>query len=322
MTRKSNTLTLVLLIWSTLAPRLDAENIPTTSVDIPVVVADFNNKIVKSLGPQDFSAQFGDTPVPVGEVFLDDGPKRIALILDASGSIPSDEWKLELESALVLLGQARLNDQFAFLVVGVEGNSTSFLSPGAVKDQLKGMEKSRPQPAGAGERIYDSIFEAANRCDPPQFGDTIFLVGHDQDSGSKASLDSIRDVIFNKHLRFLGLSFTDRLVGLPAGTDANKPLPKEFGPTGLELVTLKTGYYFSFHSVQSLRLPGQIPIFKEFLGDLYAWIAQPYRLRISSPASNKKYQLRVSVKDSERRRIHQNGIHSPQYLRLDPVLAD
>jgi len=321
MAGKCKALIAVLFLGGAILSRSDAQAL-TNSIDIPVVVAGFNNKIVRGLGSEDFSVRLGDVPAQVGNVSLDDGPKRVALILDASRNIPEEEWKLQVESAMFLLKHARPNDRFAFLIVSAEGTSNSFLTADEVEQRLEGLAKSRPKVTEASERIYDAIFEAANRLSPSQFGDTIFLIGHHQDAGSKTSIEGIREVLFTNDLRFLGLSIAERLQGLPPGADLNKPLPKSFGPTELELVALNTGYYFSFHSVGSVNTPGQMPLFNEFLGDLYEWIAEPYRVGIISNRPNNKSELIVNIRDSERRKIHQSGIHNPRYLWPRTVPAD
>jgi hypothetical protein len=82
----------------------------------------------------------------------------------------------------------------------------------------------------------------------------------------------------------------------------------------LELLSAETGYFFSFHSVQSVNYPGQMSLFKNFLADLYAWIEEPYRLNIPASAVRGKTKLEINVTDLERRKIHKDGIHYPRSL--------
>src|SRR5579863_2701215 len=76
-----------------------AQQTPPPSCNVPVVVTRFVSssrsvELVKNLGPRDFTAQLGTAPGVIASASIDSGPKRIALILDASSSIPEDEWKL------------------------------------------------------------------------------------------------------------------------------------------------------------------------------------------------------------------------------------
>jgi hypothetical protein len=60
------------------------------------------------------------------------------------------------------------------------------------------------------------------------------------------------------------MSFTDPLRGkLPP--DLNKPLPANVGMEKTDQISHATGYFFSFHSVQVLNIPGQYHFSKDFL---------------------------------------------------------
>lgn len=291
-----------------------AQQLEAESCEVPVVVADFNNELVQDLAPIDFSARLGNVPMAVSNASIDGGPKRVAIILDASKNIPEDEWKLETEMAARFVEHARPNDRFAFLVIGAESTATSLLSSGEVVDRLRALAGSRPAPSEGSEKIYDSVLAAVNRLNPPQFGDAIFLFGHQEDFGSTANADHVLDAVMRGRLRFYGMSFADRFAKLPAGRDPNKPLPKGFGRSKLETLSAETGYFFSFHDVRSLNYPGQIPLFENFLGDLYAWIAEPYRVQLSGSGVKDKTELEISVKNPEARKIHREGVHYPRSL--------
>jgi len=291
-----------------------AQQLATGTCDVPVVVAGFDNKLIQDLSPSDFVVRIGGGPMAIASASIDRNPKRVALILDASRNIPKEEWELETEMAAVFVKNARPKDQFTFSMVGAEGTTASFLSSDELATRLQESTSSRPTPSDANEKIYDALLVAANRFDPPQFGDAIFLFGHHEDSGSTASSDRVVDAILRNKLRFFGMSFADELAKLPSGFDLNKPLPKGFGRSQLDLLSAETGYYFSFHAVQSLHIPGQIPLFQNFLADLYAWIAEPYRLQIPASTIKGKTQLEITVANMETRKMHKDGIRYARSL--------
>jgi hypothetical protein len=307
-------LTLCLAISFLQSSESFAQQVPAESCDVPVVVTHYDNELVQGLTPTDFSVHLGDIASTVDSASVDGGPKRVALILDASRNIPEDEWKLETEMAASFVGHARSKDRFAFLVIGAEGTAASLLSFDDVAERLQQLAGSRPAATEANERIYDALLTAVNRLDPPQFGDAIFLFGHHEDFGSATAPDHVLDLILKNRLRFYGMSFADPLAKLPPGFDLNKPLPKSFGRSKLELLSAETGYFFSFHAVHNLKIQGQMQLFKGFLADLYAGIAEPYRLRIPASSIKDQTRLEITVTNLETRKIHQDGIHNPHSI--------
>src|SRR5579862_1217884 len=305
-------LTLCLAIYSLQPSKTSAQQAAGQSCDFPVVVADFNNRLVRDLATADFSVRLGEVPRTVSNSSVDSGPKRVGIILDASRNIPEDEWRLETETAASFVENARPKDLFSFLVIGAKGTEGALLSSGEVEERLRQLAGSRPASSEGSERIYDAVLAAVNRLAPPQFGDAIFLFGHHEDIGSTTNADHVRDVVLRNRMRFYGISFADRLAKLPPGHDLNKPLPKGFGRSNLELLSAETGYFFSFHDVRSLNYPGQMPLFKNFLADLYAWIAEPYRLRFSGFDIKDETGLEIEVKNLDPQKLHRNGIHYPR----------
>ena len=284
-----------------------AQQVGAGTCDVPVVVADYSNQLVRDLVPAEFSVSLAGARQPLDSASIDGGPKRIAIILDASENIPDDEWKLETEMAQSFVGNARPEDRFAFFVIGEGHTETSFLSANEVTARLQKLAGSRPT-----EKIYDALLSAVKRLDPPQFGDAIFLFGHHEDFGSEVDFDQIRERILRNKLRFYGMSFADPLKKLPPGFDLNRPTG--LTSSKLESLSAETGYFFSFHAVHNLNQPGQMSLFKGFLSDLYAGIAEPYRLSIPKSGMKDEARLEVSVTNLEARRMHQDGIHYPHLL--------
>jgi hypothetical protein len=297
-------------------PQLSAQD---GSCDVPLVVSHFvaakeTVELVTDLTPKDLTVRVGGSPGTVKNASVDSGSKRIALILDASKKVPEDEWKLETEMAVSLIENARALDRFSLFLVGVDGVAGPFLPLGDMQAKLRDMTSSRPVTADGGERIYDALLAAAKRLDPPEFGDTIFVFGHPDDSGSNATAEQVEEIILRNLLRFYAVSFTDPLRGkLPPGFDLNKPLPRNAIPSGADNISHATGYFFSYHSVEALRFPGQLTLLEGFLSDLYAGIAKPYRLSIS-PNPSDKAALDLAVVKAETRNIRRDDVHYPHFI--------
>ena len=289
------------------------------SCDVPLVVTRFapttaQVELVTDLVPKDLSVRVGGSPSTVKSASIDSGSKRIALILDASKKVPKDEWKLETEMAATLIENGRALDRFALYLVGVDASFGPFLPLGDIQAKLRDMASSRPEAVDGNERIYDALFAAAKLLDPPEFGDTIFLFGHPDDLGSQATPEQVQEIILRNRLRFYAMSFTNPLRGkIPPGFDLNKPLPKGAIPGGADNISHATGYFFSYHSVDTLNFPGQMTLLEGFLGDLYAGIARPYRLKIIQTASGKS-AIDLTIVNGETRNIRQGDVHYPHFI--------
>jgi len=298
---------------------VSAQKIPDHSCDVPLVVTRFVPssgavELVQDLTAKDLTVKVGGTSSTVENASIDRGGKRIGLILDASKNIRPDEWKLETKMAVSLIEHARPEDKIALFLIGVDIPAGSFLAASEVRARLHALASSRPKAQDGSEKIYDALLLAAQRLDPSEFGDSILLFGHPDDSGSKANSEQVQEQILRNRLRFYGVSFTDPLLGkLPPGFDLNKPLPANVGMEKTDQISHATGYFFSFHSVQALNFPGQLSLFKGFLGDLYTGIAEPYRLKIDLNTAGEA-SVDLSIKDGGARNIRQGDVHYPHFL--------
>jgi von Willebrand factor type A domain. len=283
-----------------------SQQVTNETCEISVVVTNFLNQADRDLTPADFSVRVGGVPKAVHSASIEAGAKRIVLILDASRNIPGDQWKLETEMAQSFVGKARTKDQFALVVVGSKAAEESFMSSDEVAARLQKLVRS-----DGAERVYDALLTAEHLLDTPQFGDVIFLFGHDKDFGSAATFDHVRELILKNRLRLYGISFANLLARLPPGFNLNKPVPAGFGLSKLESLSRETGYAFSFFDVYAINLPGQMPRFKNYLSDLYAGIAEPYRLNFLAMPIKGKTGIEIKVADMEARKIRDENIHYP-----------
>jgi hypothetical protein len=128
----------------------------------------------------------------------------------------------------------------------------------APRERLKQLAKHRPASAGVAETTYEALSAAAQRFEPPAFGDALFSFGHPDDSGSKATADQVRELLLRNRFRFYAISFTDPLKGkLPPNFDLNKPLPSSVRFPDLTRISADTGYFFHFIRSSSYSFPGK-----------------------------------------------------------------
>jgi hypothetical protein len=272
-------------------------------------------ELVKNLGPKDLMVRLGGVPIALESAAVDGAAKRVAIILDARANLPNEEWKLEVEMATSFVTNARSEDRFALSFVGMDDATDSLLSSSEVAERLRNLSSARPATTGSSGKVYDTLFAAVNRLSPPEFGDALFLFGRPEDSGSKVDPDHLRELILKNRLRLYGVSFSDPISEqLPRGFNPNKPLPATVVIPKLDDMCAATGYFFSYHSVKSIMFPGQIPLFKNFLADLYAGIAEPYRLRIPVAGAQGPLKLELSVTNPKKRNKNAYDVHYPRAI--------
>jgi hypothetical protein len=302
----------LLLPW--LSMQSFAQQARSESCDVPIVVTRFDTSF-QDLDTRDFLVHLGTSPVTLESASVDRGPKRVALILDGSRYVPDNEWKVETEMAAVLVGYARPIDSFSLQLVGRENATQGLLSPAEAKEQLRELWSSRPPRVDSSERVYDALFAAARRLDPPKFGDALVLFGHMYDVGSKTTPDRLLGLIMKGKLRILGFDFSDPLPAtMPPGFDPNNFPPESAAPKELDKMIRETGYRFDFEAMESLNRPGQMRVFESFLADLYKRISEPYRLRALAFASSSRIKLEIKIANSEDRKIRPTDMYYPRFI--------
>jgi hypothetical protein len=283
--------------------------------DVPFVARRFDTisyrtEQIRNLTADNFSIQLSGSPVQPVSVSLDDSPKRTLLLIDARTSVPHEEWGLQTSMAAYVANQGRPEDHFILALVGCDDAPKDF-NPQAAIEQLRSWESSRPASNGD-ERLYDALVSAARRLDPSRFGDTIFLFGHPEDSASKASAGELRDLLLKKGIRLFGLSFKDPLrEKFPNGFDPNKPMPRGTFPE-LSDVSLATGAFYSFHSLESLKHESP-SLFKAWLASIYEGISEPYRVTLPMAGRTGLLDLRIALKNYQSR-VNPGDIHHPMFV--------
>ena len=230
------------------------------------------------LRPEDLVVHVGSDQGIVESMKVDGGPKRVALILDPSRNVPDQEWNLEAEMAARMVEIARPDDRFLLFLEGIDRPNAQFLSPEETDRQLRAMTFNRPSTSDSTERAYDTLLDAVRRLDPPAFGDALILFGHAEDAESKTDPDQLLELILRSRQRLFGFSFREPM-----------------GDPKLDQMSRETGYFVSFHQVESLKEPLQMTLLNGFMSDVYAWIAQPYRLRIRPVRAKEAASLRIEV---------------------------
>jgi len=303
-------------------PSLTAQESPKDSCEIPLVVTRYtqsyaSREIVRDLTPQNIDAHPDEEPISVTSIRLDDGPKRLAILLDASKNVPAEEWQLQTEMAAKFLEYARPSDKFSIFLVGVPAPSEPFYSSKAAIERLKKLHKDRPSATESGERNYDALAVAAQSLTPSLFGDSIFFFGHDADEESKTDPAQLTKMLLQNHIRVYAISF--RSPQFPPNFDPNKGVPAFTEGSKLPEITRASGTFFSYHDVHVFQMSGQKQLFENFLGDLFLMVADPYRLTVPVGTSPEPRKLSLSIKDAKQLRIDKDEVRFPRSIYPCPL---
>jgi hypothetical protein len=166
---------------------------------------DSKQVLAQDFSPDNFQLRIAGAPIALHAVTLDKGPKRIAIVLDASTLVSPEDWQWQLESARKLLAFSREMDTFAFVLVSADTEVQGFVSRDRTKACLKRLRATRPVASDAAAKVYETLTTAAQLLDPPQFGDTVVFFGQGVDSGTSTQPDTLKHLFVQQRLRFYAL---------------------------------------------------------------------------------------------------------------------
>lgn len=295
-----------------LALMAKAQELPCTSRTVFATAIDREGSPLRGLTAKDFRARFRGKPAEVRSATLDMGPRRIVLVLDASGSMTSGEaWDAATVLAQDLYRFAPWNISFALVIfaskvlrtVGWEERLTLFGTLAA----LPANRALAPQ----GQRktaLYDAVARALQLLEPPQMGDVIYVITDGgEDNSSKTERSKIRRQMLGREVRvfsFLLLQPFGRARTLEEASAlmALRDLVEETGGGMLELVAAGTLPRFWPRSKQdraalaaAKRLYQQMGVFYRLELELPQLVDKPRRWNLEVVNEKGKRRHEVSV---------------------------
>ncbi|MBZ5544856.1 MAG: hypothetical protein LAO07_14445 [Acidobacteriia bacterium] len=188
--------------WNTLLQSLSLlGNLKNT---LPIKIA-----LLDELAADAFVAHDERNPVHVPSVVTYSGPHRIVFVVENHKKTPAGARKIESTVITSILSKARPEDSFALLTTRGPraeipfGSSRNTLRAAAEKLALP------PQRGPGGEGVLDAILEATRWFQPPQPGDSIFLMSMDGEGRNKAGYSKVQAALSAARVRV----FAIRLVG-------------------------------------------------------------------------------------------------------------
>jgi VWFA-related protein len=268
----------LLLTSVLLSPAVQAQGLPCPQQTVPVSVSASDGRVVLGLTASNFRVRVNGHTARILDASMDSSPRRIVLLLDASGSMLTPErtlWKPALAVSKTLLERLRPQDSVAFLAFAnqVERKVDFTRDPKSALQQVDELE-SGTKAIRRGVRktaLWDSVLEALRLFDSARAGDSIYVISDGNDNHSHASRSDAEKALLAARVRFFAL-----LPPAPANVRYEWASLGSFqGPATLEDVSDTTGGAF-------FRLSNELDV---ALNPLKALTEQFYRVEVELPQS-------------------------------------
>jgi hypothetical protein len=266
----------LLALWL-LSHALQAEDLPCRQT-VPITVTDLGGKPVWGLTASHFVGRLRGTPIAVLSATTDTNPPRIALLLDASGSMVDtiEVWRPALTIARNLVDRLAPGPPLAFFVFASQVDKmVDFTAErGPVLQQIDELQAGR-KVLGKGFRrtsLWDTVVEALKSFGTPRVGDAIYAITDGGDNASKGDLGKVEKALLSEGVRFFAIMTPPHRGIVPA--------EEQNGPSSLYELAQATGGFV----MKSYSGPFGGPLGSDQLGVeldlLHSWTLHFYRLEL------------------------------------------
>jgi len=209
-----------LVLFSSLAVPVFAQNDGCQNRALPVTVVESHGLPVQALLPADFQAKFRGNPVQILSVSRDTHPRRVAILLDVSGSMlqaeESDKWMIVREVAGDAVLHLPTDTQIALELFDEKIVETLDFGSGrqdvarSIVTLAAGTKAVQSQSKSRNTALWDSLLNAVSVFGSPQPGDVLYLITDGGDDMSKIRLGQIEDSFLGKGIRLFAFLIVSR----------------------------------------------------------------------------------------------------------------
>lgn len=156
---------------------------------------------VGNLGAKAFLAGNKKSPIPILSATYDRGPRRIIFVVENAKKMPPGARRIEAAVIPHILSKARPEDSFALLTARGPRVELHF---GSSRDAIRAAaEELRNPPHGKsdGQGVLDAVLEATTWLQPPQPGDSIFLITLRLEGKHRANFSTVRAAVAAGRIR-------------------------------------------------------------------------------------------------------------------------
>lgn len=244
---------------------------------------------VASVPASSFKGEFRRKPVRILSAMRDLGPRRIVVLLDASGSmagLTKGKWDFVQRAASDVAAHAPADSSVALVVFNdkVKQKVDFSAGPQAVLERIAQVRAGRtPDRLPAGRTpLRDAILEGLKLLEPATPGDVIYVITDGGDNASKSSPVAVEKALVSAGIRLFGFLVADspELRRVPEEESGRHDFLQLVQATGGSTFDVSsTGWSELWYPVEERdRLA-----LKAVIGGLYLQMAQFYRLEVDLP---------------------------------------
>jgi hypothetical protein len=278
--------------------RLTAQQDPCLLRTIPLTILDQSKKPVSAVVPGMLSGKLHGKPVEILSINLDQRPRRMLILLDASGSMSDTPfiWKAALYLAIDAALRAPENEQVALGIFGSQLAETVGFEKGsaAVVQRLMAMSKGDPMRLLRNDErktaLIDSIVEAMEVFHLRGPEDVVYVITDGDDNQSKDHPREVKDYLSVARAR-LFVFLLQQVLPVRSATPV-----ETYGPDNLLNFVKMTGgtavsVSLSNQQIHTFDTPApkdatnrfQRQVFQEMANMLYHGIATYYQVEVKLP---------------------------------------
>ena len=279
---------------------------PCSTFLLPITLRDARGELIHRFAAGDLEIKSGQTALQVENIHSEARPRRIIILLDASGSM-GGLGKEILWPRAVGFAQfvAQLSDGRASLAlvifnnkiveeIGFAGNNTAITKR---LDELQRDQEFLKRSVKETTHLYDAMSRALQLLGQPTSADTLYILSDAGENGSRLSYPEIRRQLFQAGVRV----FLTDLVN-PVQTHRGKSPEEIYGPQDVSKLVEQTGGEWMSLAGKEILLGFQThpdPSTTEGVRMFYEGLFANDILELSGPlASPKKRDLKIGLSSS------------------------
>ena len=321
MTRKA-VLIGSLLLFGLSPAGLPAQDSGYTTRTLAVGVLDSAGNLVPNLSAANFHAKLHGHDLQILSASLDSGPRRIVLVLDASGSMMNagPGWKIEKSISQYLIQVAPQGASIAQMAFATRVFATVDFNqdpPALLKNLADLVRASEYRHWGPGKTaLYDAISYARDLFGVPNVGNAILVLSDGADNRSRLSVSDVRRNLLAAGVRLFAVLIMDQL-------SFRTRMPEEInGPSQLRDVVKDTGgmslilpKFLPLEAPANTRPDSRVEKDHLALKRLFQQMGEFYRLDVRLPETvEKPTKWKLEVIDANGMPMRGVEVHYPQEL--------